>query len=224
MSKDLFDAIRAGNLERVSGMIATDKTLLSAKDENGLGPFTAAKYSGRNEIAALLLEKGVELDVFAACIAGAEQRVAELTARDRELIQSYSHDGWTPLHLACFFNHPAIAEALILSGADVRARSRNAMQNTPLHAAAAGRSRESVRILLEHGADANAQQEGGWTALHAASQNGDVEMVQLLIARGAHVHTRAANNQNALDLALTKGHQAVVDILDVYATNERGAS
>jgi ankyrin repeat protein len=49
-------------------------------------------------------------------------------------------------------------------------------------------------------------------------------MVQLLIASGAHVHTRAANNQNALDLALTKGHQAVVDILDVYATNERGAS
>jgi ankyrin repeat protein len=224
MSKDLFDAIRAGNLERVSGMIATDKTLLSAKDENGLGPFTAAKYSGRNEIAALLLEKGVELDIFAACIAGAEQRVAELTGRNRELIQSYSHDGWTPLHLACFFNHPAIVEALILSGADVQARSRNAMQNTSLHAAAAGRSRESVRILLEHGADANAQQEGGWTALHAASQNGDAEMVQLLIARGAHVHTRAANNQNALDLALTKGHQAVVDILDVYATNERGAS
>jgi ankyrin repeat protein len=69
----------------------------------------------------------------------------------------------------------------------------------------------------------NAQQEGGWTALHAASQNGDVEMVQLLIAGGAHVHARAGNNQNALDLALTKGHQAVVDILDAYATSERGA-
>jgi ankyrin repeat protein len=224
MSKELFDAIRAGSLDSVNKMIAADKTLLDAKDENGLGLFTVAKYSGRNEIAALLLENGVQLDVFAACIAGAEQRVAELTGRDRELIQSYSHDGWTPLHLACFFNHPAIAEALILSGADVQVRSRNAMNNAPLHAAAAGRSRDSVRILLEHGADVNAQQEGGWTALHAASQNGDVEMVQLLIASGAHVHTRAANNQNALDLALTKGHQAVVDILDVYATNERGAS
>jgi ankyrin repeat protein len=224
MSKELFDAIRAGNLDSVSRMIAADKTLLSVKDENGLGPFTVAKYSGRNEIAALLLENGVELDVFAACIAGAEQRVMELTGTDRELIQSYSQDGWTPLHLACFFNHPAVAEALILSGADVQARSRNAMQNAPLHAAAAGRSRDSVRILLEHGADVNAQQEGGWTALHAASQNGDVEMVQLLIASGAHVRTRAANNQNALDLALTKGHQAVVDVLDVYATSERGAS
>ena len=224
MSKEFFDAIRNGDGERVSGMIAADQALLRAKDENGLGPFTVAKYSGRNEIATLLLEKGVELDIFAACMAGAGPRVAELARAEPGHITSYSHDGWTPLHLACFFGHPSIVESLILLGADVQARSRNAMQNAPLHAAAAGRNREAVRILVERGADVNAQQEGGWTALHAAAQNGDVEMVRLLIASGAHVHARAGNNQNALDLALTKGHQAVVEVLDVYATSERGAS
>jgi ankyrin repeat protein len=228
MSKDFFDAIRNGDRERVNGMIAADEALLRAKDENGLPPFVVAKYSGRNEIAALLLDKGVEkgvdLDVFAACMAGTAERVTELTKGDRDLIKSYSQDGWTPLHLACFFNQPRIVEMLVRDGADVHARSRNAMKNAPLHAAAAGRSQESVRILIEHGADVNAKQEAGWTALHAASQNGDAEMVRLLIASGANVHARADNNQNALDLALTKGHQAVVEILDVYAASERGAS
>ena len=217
MSKEFFDAIRNGNRDRVSAMIASDSALLSAKDENGLGPFTVAKYSRRNEIAALLLEKGVDLDIFGACMAGDDQRVAELIKDDPQLIKSYSHDGWTPLHLACFFNQPATAEALILRGADVQARSRNLARNAPLHAAAAGHSREAVRILLEHGAEVNAKQEAGWTALHSASQNGDVEMVRLLIAGGANVHARADNNQNALDLALTQGHQAVVDMLDVHA-------
>ena len=217
MSRQFFEAIRSGDRDTVVALLSADATLLAAKDEKGLGAFTAAKYSGRNEVAAMLLEKGVKLDVFAACIAGAKEQALELIRENPELVNSYSHDGWTPLHLACFFGQPAVAEALIAQGADVRARSQNPTKNTPLHAAAAGRNGETVRALLEHGAGVNARQEGGWTALHAASQNGDVEMVRLLIAGGADVQIRADNQQNALDLALGKGHQAVVELLDVYA-------
>lgn len=217
MSQQFFEAIRAGDRDKVDALLKSDATLLNARDEKGLGAYTSAKYSGRNDIAVLLLEKGVELDIFAACMAGAKERALQLIRENPDLIGTYSHDGWTPLHLACFFGQPGIAEALLANRADVSARSRNPMQNAPLHAAAAGRSKDAVRALLEHGADVNARQEGGWTALHAASQNGDVEMVQLLIAGGADVKARADNQQNAMDLALGKGHQAVVDVLDEYA-------
>lgn len=218
MSKEFFEAIRAGDESKARSMLEADSTLLNAKDEKGLSPFVAAKYAGRNEVAALLLAQGAELDLFAASMAGAEQRLVELVHGQDGVVNSYTGDGWTPLHLACFFAQPAAAAALIASGADVNARSRNAMQNTPLHAAAGGRSCDAVRALIEHGADVNARQEGGWTALHAAAQNGDVEMVRLLIAAGADTQARAGNQQNAMDLALTKGHQAVVTLLDEYAT------
>jgi len=216
MSKEFFDAIRAGDRDKVNAMLASDPALLESKDERGSGAFITAKFAGRHEVAALLLERGIVLDIFGACVAGAEERVVELVGKDHGLAKTYSHDGWTPLHLACFFNHPALAEALIAYGSEVGARSKNPMQNTALHAAAAGRSGESARILIEHGADVNARQHGGWTTLHAAAQNGDVELARLLIASGAEVNARADNQQNALDLALTKGHQAMVDLLDEY--------
>jgi ankyrin repeat protein len=219
MSKEFFDAIRAGDTGKVSALLAADPSLSGAKDENGMRGFVVAKYSRRNDLAAMLLQEGIELDIFEACLAGAEERVVQLVSREPDLTKSYSPDGWTPLHLAGFFNHSGLIEALLTYGADVHARSRNALANTPIHAAAAGRSRESVRILLEHGADANARQTGGWTALHAASKDGDVELVRLLIASGADVQARANNNQSALDLAMTGGHQAVVDVLDEYAAN-----
>src|SRR5207245_103692 len=119
--------------------------------------------------------------------------------------------------LAAFFGNKKCAEVLLANGADVHARSRNAMLNTPLHAAAAGGHGGIVGVLLDAGADANARQHGGWTALHAAAQNGDVESATLLLEHGAEAYGRADNNQTPLDLALTKGHQAIVDLLDARA-------
>ena len=222
--KEFFQAIRSGDRARVGAMLAGDRTLAQTRDENGMGAFTAAKYSRQEEIAALLLTNDVELDIFEACIAGDAARAAELLSADSKLTHSYSHDGWTPLHLAAFFGQGLIASALLEHGADAHARSRNAMENTALHAAAAGRNSAVIELLLAHGADVNARQHGGWTALHAASQNGDVSLVSLLLAHGADRAARAANNQSAMDLALTGGHQAVVDILDEHESRGHGAS
>lgn len=220
MSAELFTAIRAGDANKVIALIDADAGLLDAKDENGLGPFTVAKYSRQDEIANMLLDRGARLDIFAACMAGVTTRVVELLAGDRSLISSYSHDGWTPLHLAAFFGRKDIAEVLLANGADVHARSRNSMQNTALHAAVAGQKPDVVPVLLAHGADVNARQHGGWTPLQAAAQNGDVELIRLLLAHGADVKARAENNQSALDLALTKGHQTAVELLEQHGASQ----
>ena len=214
MHTEFFEAVKTGDTDQVAALIDADPSLLSARDDAGLGAYAVARYNRKDDVARLLLERGVELDIFSAAMAGREQRLAELLEHDGGLVNTYSADGWTPLHLASFFGNLACARTLVDHGADVNARSRSAMQNMPLHAAASARSLAIVELLVDRGADVNARQHGGWTALHAAALNGDVETARILIAHGADVKARADNQQNALDLALTRGHQNVVDLLD----------
>ncbi|KAH9525446.1 Ankyrin repeat domain-containing protein 13B [Bulinus truncatus] len=52
---------------------------------------------------------------------------------------------------------------------------------TPLHLAVALGHLESVRVLLRHGANANAENKGYWSVLHEAVCTGDPEIVQLVL-------------------------------------------
>lgn len=182
---DIFEAIQTGDAARVKELVGSDASLASAKNANGLSAVVAARYTMRREVLDAVLAVGPELDIFEAAAVGNAARVTELLASDPELVRAWSVDGFTALHLACFFGQEEIAKTLVENGADVAVAARNPMQVAPLHSAAAGRKVAIVKMLLEHGAPANARQQGGWTALHAAAQNGDSEMERILLERGA---------------------------------------
>jgi len=57
--------------------------------------------------------------------------------------------------------------------------------STPLMSAASNNQVEAVRILLDHGADVNAETWFGSTALKIAQKTGHKELAALLKARGA---------------------------------------
>ena len=212
--KTFLEQVKAGDLNAVKASLAEDGSLLNAKSETGQTAFLLANYYGKRELAQYLLSLGPELDIHSAILAGDLKRVADELDREPALLESHSADGWTPLHVAAYFGPQAIAELLLARGAKVDSRSTNAMKNTPLHAAVAGQKKNLVKLLLDHQADVNARQEGGWTAIHAAAQNGDRELMELLLAHGADPKHRADNNQSAIDLALLKGHQEIVELLE----------
>ncbi len=208
------DAVKKGDLEAVRGALASDPGLLNSVNEAGQGSFLLAKYYRQEAMASFLLQQGAKLNFFDECVAGQTESVMAQIEATPALLEAHSGDGWTPLHLAAFFGANDLAEALLNKGAEIDIRSTNNMQNTPLHAAVAGRRGPMVKFLLEHGADANARQSGGWSALQGAAQNGDREMVETLIAHGAHINARSDNNQCALDMALMRGHQDIADLLE----------
>ncbi|HSU61694.1 MAG TPA: ankyrin repeat domain-containing protein [Bryobacteraceae bacterium] len=206
--------VKKGDLSAVQAALGDDPGLLNATNESGQSALLLAKYYRQETIAEYLLSLNPALDVFNAAVADQLPIVMQQIERDPSLLESHSRDGWTPLHLAAFFGHPDLANALLDRGADVNSRSTNAMKNTPLHAAAAGGHSALVELLLDRGADPNTFQEGGWTALHSAAQAGNREMVEALVAHGANLNARAANEQAPLDLALMQGRHDVAELLE----------
>ncbi|PSN59256.1 hypothetical protein BS50DRAFT_641131 [Corynespora cassiicola Philippines] len=82
-----------------------------------------------------------------------------------------------------------------------------------LYYAAFGGLRESCRLLLNKGADVNA--EGGiyGNALCAASYTGHKGIVELLIKEGADVNVHGGHYGNALQAASSEGHKSIVELL-----------
>jgi uncharacterized protein len=130
-----INAIKAGEFERVKAMVSADSGLIDARSRTGESAVLTAVYHRQKDVVNLLVARGATLSIFEACAAGEMERVERLVAEDRAAINSYSADGWTPLHLAAFFGHAKIAEMLLAQDANATARSRNANGNTPLHAA-----------------------------------------------------------------------------------------
>ena len=151
-----------------------------------------AMYRGDRDEAESLAD-GRELDVFEASALGRTERVRELLDNDPSLVNAYGDDGFHPVGLASFFGHVETARLLYELGADANQIARNEhIQTAAIHAAAAtdGGTDESTRyelveLALDHGADPNLEQGGGFRAIDAARQNGDARVEQLLLERGA---------------------------------------
>ena len=88
---------------------------------------------------------------------------------------------------------------------------------------------ETVKLLLDKGADVNMNTDNGDTALIEASDNGHIEIVKLLLDKGADVNAKNVVGNTALILAAAGGHSRIVSMLlnngaDVNATSYNGCS
>jgi ankyrin repeat protein len=96
--------------------------------------------------------------------------------------------GASCLHVAAQRGNIEAVGALLSIKADVNLRDQYG--GTPLLAVVSGRSQphhDTLRMLIQHNAKVECEDQDGLTALHEASNNGDSVAVQLLIAHGAPV-------------------------------------
>jgi ankyrin repeat protein len=128
--------------------------------------------------------------------------------------------GATALAVAAEINNLDAVKVLVEGGADPSIATEP--HTTPLILAAGGgtdlarpRSPEeratalqTVRFLVERGADVNAAGEFGWTALHAAAYQGLNDVIEFLARHGANLDAKDRFGQTPLSIAyavITKG-------------------
>lgn len=213
MIDEYFEAVKTGQIQDVENMLKDNPDLLQSVRANGETPLMVALYHGKTNIVQQLLSYGVAISFHEAAAIGDVDTMEFLLDEHHVPINDFSFDGWTPLHLSAFFGHFETAKYLINHGADVNAKSTNSSANMPIHAAVAGRKFPLVQLLLEHQADPNVKQEGGWTPLHQAVQQFDKSMVELLLDHGADPNIQRDNGQTPLTIAEERDYEEIAVLL-----------
>lgn len=81
-----------------------------------------------------------------------------------------------------------------------------------IYAAAHGHT-ETVKMLVDRGADVNAADVTGWTPLHAAAYGGHPEIIRFLLGRGARLTPDNWYTPTPLDVAEDLHHKEAMEVL-----------
>jgi uncharacterized protein len=151
---------------------------------------------------------------------GAKANVRLVQKRPTVTVTGIELTGATPLALAAEINNLEAVKVLVAAGADPLIPTEKG--TTPLMlAAGAGidlsnersdeeraTAVETVRFLVEHGANVNDAGQFGWTALHPAAFQGLNDVIAYLISKGADPDAKDVFGQTPLSISyniITKG-------------------
>jgi cytohesin len=209
--QDLFDAVKKNDLTQVRAFLEKEPASVTRKDADGRTVLHWAARARRAnvELMTLLIDKG-----------------ADVNARDNNRI--------VPLHSAASRSQKKAVALLVARGADLNAKDND--QRTPLGFAATDLpfgyqipqdKKDTVKILVEAGAEFPIAGEEARALLQAAAASGYKELAEQMIARGADVNTRNDDDGTLLHSVAAGGVAGLVDVLidkkmEVNARNRYG--
>ena len=170
-----------------------------------------------------------------------EKRIAELSnmKHPSEIYLDAKDDRFVQLlYRAAVRGYPKVVRALVEAGVNVEGESaygktsgfKQQTGRTPLHSAAANGKLETVKALIELGADKNVKNIEDQTPLHLAAANGHTEVAVALFKAGADIGAiEREHGQTPLHLAAANGHTETVKALidagvDKNAKNSYGST
>ncbi|KAI9766598.1 MAG: hypothetical protein M1840_006409 [Geoglossum simile] len=198
------------------GSCPTDKDFESRLKQNVFLDY-AARHWGHHtltvqdevcELACSFLQRG-------SSVSCAVQAMSTSTYKYGQYTQSYPKET-TGLHLTAQFGLLCLTKELLsMLGGNIAIStdSRDSYGRSPLWLAAAYGHGVVVKLLLEKGADVNAQDGFYGNTLRMASYRGHEQIVKLLLDKGADINMQGRDYGNALQAASDQGHEQIVKLL-----------
>lgn len=214
--KNVFDAIRRGEIDRVRHWLADGGDVQLREDNGKYSLVMTAVEAGHLELADELRQLGAEFNPEDATTILSELCGDDVGPQARYVIEAgaspHVNDslGRPLLISAAWLGPPELVQALLEAGVDVNVSDERGV--TALITAAGNRSWRMVQRLLEAGADATRQTTSGQTAVQSAVQSGLTPIVRMLLKAGGSPEVR----QGAwppLILAAQRGRRNVVKVL-----------
>lgn len=176
-------------------------------------PLQAAAGQGQTEVVEELLKRGANVNALSerysmgtaiqAATEGGQKDIVAMLLEHGADPNLGSGDDAPPIVAAAIYCQPEILNMLVDKRADVNVWGAGEEKTTPLiEAAGYIPGTDSLRKLIDAGADVNAVNAAGETALIVAAGEGDENVVEFLLNEGADIlHTTKAG-KNALVAAM----------------------
>lgn len=219
--KQLREAAKAGNLEKVKKMLDKGVDVNSPEKETGATPLHWAIREGHTEIAKLLIDRGANVNTKVSKEVNEKITIRYLKG-SLSGYRIFLAIGETPLHVSARYGRTEIVKLLVEKGADANTQVGSdayterllsdgswpykgappqyvAMAGEiPLQTALRSGHTETAKLLIPKTTDLKGP-------LRSAINKQNAEMAKLLIEKGADVNTKAAGNTTALHLFTKKG-------------------
>lgn len=211
--EDALALLKAKKTPELIRAIENDPAWLDFKDVQGTSLLLLSVYYGNRDLTQFMIGRKKAFTLFEAAACGLLEEVQRHVRADLAVVNTFAPDGFTALGLAAFFGREEVVKFLLELGADAKLPSRNSFRVSPLHSAVAAKDFGIAQRLLDHGADVNARQQGGFTPLHAAAQHGDLAMAELLLSHGADRSARTDDGKTPYAIAQEQNHTGLLGLL-----------
>jgi ankyrin repeat protein len=201
----IHEACRRGDVDVVRALIAADPAAVDADDEHGWRPIFHAGLWRHEAVVRLLIEAGADL----AAHDGYVMHYAGEVRNNKAIVSLLVQYGALDAHvrptddlsrqfLAAVFLADAVRVRSLLGRHPRLATTPDGYGDQPIHHAARNGATEVVRLLIEFGANVNAQNQRGHTVLYCAGGHGHLDTLQLLLSAGADRDARFTHDAKTL--------------------------